>query len=170
MKRVAILGRAGAGKSTLARAIGEALDLPVIHLDVLVYGPEWARLPVASVRERLADLMRRDSWVVEGTYPELADLSLPRAERIIWIDQPAWLRLWRCWRKTRVYRTRRRPDRPEGCEERFSWSYLRAILGLDPWTKALDRELSRRGDRRMLRLRGDRAVRRFMSQFGEQCR
>ena len=88
MKRVAILGRAGAGKSTLAREIGKALGLRVVHLDVLVYGPNWRRLPISSVRERLADLMKLKSWVVEGTYPELADLSLSRADLIVWSTSP----------------------------------------------------------------------------------
>lgn len=33
MKRVAIIGSGGAGKSTLARQVGDATGLPVIHLD-----------------------------------------------------------------------------------------------------------------------------------------
>ena len=33
MQRVAIIGSCGAGKSTLAKSLGEKLDLPVIHLD-----------------------------------------------------------------------------------------------------------------------------------------
>jgi adenylate kinase family enzyme len=32
-KRIAIIGCCGAGKSTLARILGEKLNLPVIHLD-----------------------------------------------------------------------------------------------------------------------------------------
>ena len=35
MRRVLVLGCPGAGKSTLARSLGEALSLPVVHLDKL---------------------------------------------------------------------------------------------------------------------------------------
>jgi len=33
MKRIAIVGISGSGKSTFARRLGEKLGIPVIHLD-----------------------------------------------------------------------------------------------------------------------------------------
>jgi hypothetical protein len=33
VKRIAVIGAGGAGKTRLARALGQALDLPVVHLD-----------------------------------------------------------------------------------------------------------------------------------------
>ena len=70
--RIAILGGGGAGKSTLARQLGAALDLPVIHLDRLVFGPGWSRNP----REPWASVWRRSSasagWSM-GPTPRPAD-------------------------------------------------------------------------------------------------
>lgn len=37
MKRIAIIGCGGSGKSYLARQLGAALELPVTHLDALYY-------------------------------------------------------------------------------------------------------------------------------------
>jgi adenylate kinase family enzyme len=45
MKRVAILGRGGAGKSTLAQKLSYALDLPVIELDSLFWQPDLRPAP-----------------------------------------------------------------------------------------------------------------------------
>ena len=89
LARIAILGGAGAGKSTLARRIGEARGLPVVHLDLMVFGSGWSRIEAPLARERLAAALEPGAWVVEGTYPELADLTLPHADLVIWVDQPA---------------------------------------------------------------------------------
>jgi adenylate kinase family enzyme len=159
--RIAILGGAGAGKSTLARHVGGALGLPVVHLDRVVYGPGWARIAVPVARERLAALLEPGAWVVEGTYAELADLTLPRVDLVIWIDQPAWLRLWRTWRKTRTHRGRPRADRPDGCDEGFDWAYALTVLRFGRWSPALEGRLTEAAGRPPVRLRGDRAVARF---------
>lgn len=39
MRRVVILGRGGAGKSTLAATVGTATGLPVVELDRHFWGP-----------------------------------------------------------------------------------------------------------------------------------
>jgi adenylate kinase family enzyme len=165
MTRIAILGGAGAGKSTLARRIGAARGLPVVHLDRVVFGPGWNRIETPLARERLAAMLEPGGWVVEGTYPELADLTLPSADLVIWIDQPAWLRLWRAWRKTRSHRGRPRADRPDGCEEGFGWSYAQTVLQFGAWSPALQRRLAEAAGRAPLRLRGDRAIARFAARL-----
>lgn len=162
---VAILGGAGAGKSALARRIGEARGLPVVYLDRVVFGPGWRPIPTPLARERLAAALEPGAWVVEGTYPELADLILPHADLIIWLDQPAWLRLWRAWRKTRIHRDRPRADRPDDCAEGFGWSYARTVLSFGAWSPALERCLSKAAGRPPLRLRGDAAVARFVARL-----
>jgi adenylate kinase family enzyme len=50
MQRVVILGRGGAGKSTLARRLGSLTDMPVIELDRLFWRPGLAATP-------------RDQWI-----------------------------------------------------------------------------------------------------------
>ena len=41
MERILIIGCGGAGKSTLARRLGEKTGLPVVHLDKLYWRPGW---------------------------------------------------------------------------------------------------------------------------------
>jgi adenylate kinase family enzyme len=168
--RIAILGGAGAGKSTLARRIGAALGLPVVNLDRVVYGPGWTRIAVPVARERLTALLEPGAWVVEGTYTELADLTLPRGELVFWVDQPAWLRLWRTWRKTRLHRGRPRADRPDGCDEGFDWAYALAVLRFGRWSPALEGRLTEAAGRPPVRLRGDRAVARFADRLSSPSR
>ena len=157
------MGGAGAGKSTVARRLGEALDAPVIHLDRLLFGSGWTPVNTPTFRTRLAPLVAADAWVVDGTYGEVADLILGRADLTIWLDQPLWRRLWRSWRKTRIHRAAPRADRPDGCEERFGWAYVWQIISFGGWSKGLRERLQRASAGPVVRLRGDRAVKWFLA-------
>ncbi len=115
------------------------------------------------MRADLLASLPSEGWIVEGTYPILFDLTLPHADLILWLDQPAWLRLWRSWRKTRVHRGQPREDRPDGCEEGFGLDYAKSVLRFGDWSLRLDARLQAASDgRRAIRLRGDRAMARLI--------
>lgn len=66
MKRVAVIGCGGAGKTTLARQLGERLGLPVIHID----SQHWSEVDgkrVQSTPQQWADhhrqLITGDRWL-----------------------------------------------------------------------------------------------------------
>ncbi len=162
-RRLALLGGAGSGKSTLARRLSEALRAPVVHLDRLAYGPGWRRIDTATLRERLSPLVAQETWVVEGVYPEVADLVLARADLTIWLDQPLWRRLWRAWRKTRIHRGRPRADRPEGCDEAFGWGYAWQVMQFGGWSENLRARLEPAAAGPVICLRGDRAIEGFVA-------
>jgi adenylate kinase family enzyme len=82
-KRILILGPSGAGKSTLARRIGTRLALPVVHLDTFHWNPGWIESEAARFRERLAEAVAGDAWVMDGNYTSHLDLRLPRTEAVI---------------------------------------------------------------------------------------
>jgi putative MATE family efflux protein len=164
--RIAILGGAGAGKSTLARRLGSALDLPVIHLDRIVYDAGWSRIAPDLARERLAAQLG-EAWIVDGVYTEALQLTLPVADLVLWLDQPTWRRLYRAWRKTRDHRGKPRADRPDGCEEAFGWSYAQGILEFGRWSADLERRLNAVSATPVVRLRGDREIARLLAEAAQ---
>ncbi|WP_363326064.1 adenylate kinase [uncultured Pseudokineococcus sp.] len=103
MERVLVLGRGGAGKSTLARALGETTGLPVVELDQHFWvdgarplnAAEWT-----SVQERLAG---RERWVMDGDLgPHDAPAPrLRRADTVVVLDLPLALCAWRALRRSR---------------------------------------------------------------------
>lgn len=123
-QRILILGPSGAGKSPLARRIGERLGLPVVHLDRINWNPGWVQTEVGRFRERVAEAVKGDSWVMDGNYTTHLDLRLPRAEAIIWLDLPRHVYFSRAvWRLIQNY-GRSRDDIGPGCPERFELSFF----------------------------------------------
>jgi adenylate kinase family enzyme len=137
MRRVVILGCAGTGKTTLASTIGERLAVPVVHLDTLFSLPGWERRDPEAFREKLAAAIAGDAWVIEGhadRFPDFAatlELSVPRADVVLFVHQPRWLSLWRVIRRWLTDRGQSRPDLAEGCPEQLDWPSLRWIWGFE---------------------------------------
>lgn len=68
MRRVLVIGCGGAGKSTLARQLGEATGLPVIHLDAHYWRPGWVETPKETWRAAVDELIAADAWIMDGNY------------------------------------------------------------------------------------------------------
>lgn len=82
MKRILIVGRGISGKSTLARAMGEKLSLPVYHLDKYFWDKNWEEPTKAEKHERHTKLISGESWIVEGS-TEFLDERAKRADTFL---------------------------------------------------------------------------------------
>ncbi|UXX97074.1 adenylate kinase [Streptomyces sp. AD2-2] len=86
MERILVVGSTGAGKSTLARAVGERLDVPYHEMDALYFnGPDWA------VNQGLTDdvlrLTSEPRWIIDSIgSPEVRDLLWEMADTVLWLD------------------------------------------------------------------------------------
>jgi adenylate kinase family enzyme len=126
-KRIVILGPCGAGKSTLARRLGERLDLPVVHLDTFFWTPGWVQTDESTFRERVAEAVKGDAWVMDGNYtgPSPIGLRLARADAAIWLDLPRHVYFPRAlWRAIKYY-GRTREDIGADCPERIDVPFLK---------------------------------------------
>ena len=108
MRRVAIVGASGNGKTTLGRELARRLGVPFVELDALHHGPNWAEPPLEEFRARVEEATAGDGWVVDGGYErKLGNLVLDRADTVVWLDLPLPLILGRLLRRTlRRIRTR----------------------------------------------------------------
>ena len=165
MQRILVIGSSGTGKSTLARAMGPKLGLPVIHLDQEYWQPGWVATEPAAWQARVERLVARAAWVMDGNYSGTFAIRVPRAEAIVWLDLPRHIYFPRAvWRIVRSY-GRVRPDLAPGCPEKIDLEFLFKWVWTYP-TRSRPRTLnllaSLRGKVPVVVLRTSREVRTFV--------
>jgi len=164
-RRWLIVGASGAGKSRLAREMGELLALPVIHLDRHFWSSGWVEPDRQQWARQVEELSSGDAWIMDGNYGGSIALRLPRAEVAVMLDPPVWQCLWGILRRSTIYRGESRPDMAEGCEERLPyWAFIRYVLTYK-WRsrpRVLER-VAAESHVRFYHLKSRRAARRFMS-------
>jgi len=89
MKRVAVFGNAGGGKSTLARRLAELTGLPLYVVDMMQFRPGGMKVPQHEFLQAHADLLRRDEWIIDGFGSvALAWERFAAADTLIYVDLP----------------------------------------------------------------------------------
>jgi adenylate kinase family enzyme len=166
MRRIAIVGPAGSGKSRLAHDLGEATALRVVYLDRLFWKPGWRIRPQAEWEAIQRGELEGDSWIAEGLQRGTEHLWLDEADTIVFLDASPLVCLWRV--------TRRRldsspgPGLPEGCVPApFHQAFLKFVRYLWWYSRTgRDRLLAdiarRRNGKRIVVLRRDRDLREFL--------
>ena len=66
--RILVYGATGSGKSTMALALGERLDLPVTLVDDLAWDPDWVQVSPEVFEARFRPRLESPSWVIDTVY------------------------------------------------------------------------------------------------------
>lgn len=167
MRRVAVVGPGGAGKSTFARELGRRLGLPVVHLDEHYWSPAWTPRPDGEWRALQAGLLAGERWIADGNYGATFDLRFARADTVIVLAPPRLRCLARALRRS-LLRHGQAIQAP-GCPERVSVEFLRWIWRYPADSRPrLDAALARhRGHLRIVELRSRRDTAAFLGRLTE---
>jgi adenylate kinase family enzyme len=99
MKRVAIFGNAGGGKSTLARELAAITGLPLHVLDKIQFRPGGAAVPHEEYLQTHATLVSSSEWIIDGfgcnqtvwqrleAADTLVHVDLPLAVHALWVTK-----------------------------------------------------------------------------------
>lgn len=117
MRRLVVTGANGSGKSHVASRLHLVRpDAPLVSYDALRLERDWQCRSRTEIDRALASVLAKDAWILEGG-PSLLERALPRADAVIWLDPPEWIRAWRLlirpWRNL----GKTRPELPPGNRE-----------------------------------------------------
>jgi len=129
VKRVAVIGSGGAGKSVLALELARWTGLPVIHLDREYWRPGWEPTPEPEWEARVAEIVNGERWIIDGNFGGTMHLRLAAADTIVFLDIPRLICEWAVITRWLRYRRRTRPDMAPGFNDKLDLKFLRWIWG-----------------------------------------
>lgn len=128
MKRVAIVGSPGTGKTTFARKLHQKTKLPLIHLDYYYHQkqhnyyndkPAWVK--------KVKQLMQQPKWIIDGNYSSTLNLRMGKADTVIFLDYSRRLAIYRIFKRRLEFLRRRRTDMPSDWKETLNKEFLKYV-------------------------------------------
>lgn len=163
MERVLIIGCGGAGKSTLARQLGEKTGLPVVHLDKLFWRPGWQSVPQEEFDGIIRREIAKEKWIMDGNFNRTLPQRISRCDTVIYLDFSRIACLGGVAKRILTTYGTVRPDMGEGCPERIDPEFLKWV-----WTFNKNKRdryytaLSQITHAKVLILKNRREVRKFL--------
>ena len=166
MERILIIGCGGAGKSTLARQLGDKLGLPVVHLDSIFWLPNWVERDRDEFDELVRQELAKDQWIMDGNYNRTMRSRIQYCDTIIYLDFSRMACILGVLKRVLTTYGTVRPDMGEGCPERFDLEFLKWVWNFNKEKReSYYRMLNETTGVETIVLKNRRMVKRFLKEF-----
>ena len=165
MERILIIGCGGAGKSTLAKKLGEKTGLPVVHLDQIYWSPgNWQHLEKDEFDALLMQELQKPRWILDGNFNRTMELRLEKCDTVIYLDFNritcilGWMkRVVKNWGTARE-------DMAPGCNEWFDPEFAKWLWNFNKLNRSRYLAiLEKQKDKEVYIFRNRRQVRNFLN-------
>ena len=119
LNRTLIIGNSGSGKSTLAQQLATLAQTPAIDLDLLHWEGDGygVKRDESAARQLVRAAADQPRWIIEGVFGWLAEVAVPRATTLIWLDVP-----WNICRAGLLARGPRRGSTDQDNADLLKWA------------------------------------------------
>jgi adenylate kinase family enzyme len=126
--KILVVGYSSSGKSTFAKRLSTVYQLPVLHIDTISFGPNWVEKESDVVEKEIRDFMKKDEWIIDGQYRNLATERFDIADQIFIFDFNRFKCLYGAIVRRIKYHKQSRDSIADGCTERLNFSFIMWIL------------------------------------------
>lgn len=126
IKRIAIIGAPGSGKTTLAIRIKDIFNLPVVFLDSFYQLPNWVMRDPAERDNLILEAARKPEWILDGTFINTLEERVKVADLVIFLDYSTKIQLKGIFKRFFTNLGKEKIDMP-GCKERINFSFINYV-------------------------------------------
>lgn len=95
MKKIAVFGKPGSGKSKLSKALAEATGIPLYFLDSILYQQNGEQIPQEVFNKHHHRIISSENWILDGLgRADLFYKQLHAATELIYINLPYRVNYW----------------------------------------------------------------------------
>ena len=125
MKKIAVIGSGGSGKSTFSALLGKELNLPVHHLDQLYWKPNWVKIPKEDWIKIQKGICDSECWIIDGNYQSTLDIRFEACDTVIFLDVNRYTCIYRALKRT--FLSTKSQYLADGCDERFNIDFIKFL-------------------------------------------
>ena len=85
-KKIVVVGSSGSGKSTFAKKLSNVTGIIHYEIDAMFWKPGWVKTPHEEFRSLVDNATRQNEWIIDGNYKRVQDLTIGRADTVVWLD------------------------------------------------------------------------------------
>lgn len=95
MKKIAVFGKPGSGKSTLSKNLAVELKVQLYQLDSIAYKPDGTPVDKETYERAHDDILASSTWLIDGFGPiDSFNQRLDAADTLVYIDLPYAVSYW----------------------------------------------------------------------------
>ena len=95
MKKVAVFGNTGGGKSTLSKRLSQITGLPLHVLDKIQFQSGGTKVPQENYKRAHQEILDAEQWIIDGFgCMETLWQRLDAADSLVYIDLPLYVHFW----------------------------------------------------------------------------
>jgi adenylate kinase family enzyme len=143
MTRIAVIGNAGGGKSTLSRKLRDLLKLPLYPVDQMQWLPGWQRVSEKDFLDTHTSLLSQPRWIIDGWGNcKSIEERFQASDTIVLVDFPLWRHYWWALKRQFMCIFRPRIDGPPGCPMLpMTWPLIKMLWAINKYEMPRLRQL-----------------------------